>query len=124
LQDLELGIQVNLASYDKNKKPKDIYSEILEPVNNAINKFGEENELEYGSLEFVKIIRKIMKIIAMTKVYNITNYGIREQIYSRLDKEKKDDENKNIIDSIASDIIGGLKKKIIHNKKRCFYMPS
>lgn len=112
MQDLELGIQVNLASYDKNKKPKDIYSEILEPVNNAINRYGEENELEYGSLVFVKIIRKIMKIIAMTKVYNVTKYGIREQILSKLNKEEKKDEGDiNSIDSIASDIIGGLKKK-------------
>jgi hypothetical protein len=95
---------------------------LLEPINNAINKFGEENILEYNALSLVKIIRKIIKIIAMTKVYNVTRYGITEQILSKLDKIKKDDEDIDIIDSIASDIISGLKKKKDFFTKRDIYI--
>jgi DNA-directed RNA polymerase len=43
LQDLELGTKVNLASYDESKGPNDIYSELIDPINNAINKYGEDN---------------------------------------------------------------------------------
>ena len=58
----------------------------------------------------------------MTKVYNVTRYGITEQIISKLDKAKQDDEDTDIIDSIASDIIGGLKKKKDFFTKKDIYI--
>jgi DNA-directed RNA polymerase, mitochondrial len=81
LQDLELGSTVNLVP---ENYPRDIYSELLEPINEAINNYGEENN-EYHSLSLVKLNRKIIKTSIMTKVYNVTTYGIKNQIKSKLE---------------------------------------
>jgi DNA-dependent RNA polymerase len=105
LQDLELGIKVNLVS---ENHPRDLYSELLDPINKAINSYGEDNT-KYNSLSSVKLTRKIIKQSIMTKVYNVTVYGIREQIKSKLDI-LNDNEIPKLSDNLNTEIKNNLKK--------------
>lgn len=86
LRDLELGISVNLTPYQEDK-PNDIYSELIDPINKAINKYGEENS-KYANLSLIKLNRKIIKTSIMTKVYNVSTYGIAKQVESKLESKK------------------------------------
>jgi DNA-directed RNA polymerase len=83
MKDLELGCHVNLLPNLEKDEPNDIYSVLVDPINKAINKYGEEN-LEYSSLSLVKFNRKILKESIMTKLYNVTQFGITEQLKSKL----------------------------------------
>jgi hypothetical protein len=108
LQDLELGTKVNLVP---NEYPKDIYSELLEPINEAINKYGEDND-KYYPLSLIKLNRKIIKQSIMTKVYNVTTYGIKEQIKSKLDPLETDSiEVPKLIENMNDQIKNTLKKE-------------
>jgi hypothetical protein len=52
-------MKVNLISQTKKDKVEDIYSELIDPINKAINKFG-ENSKEFS--DFKKIKYKSFKI--------------------------------------------------------------
>jgi len=105
LQDLELGTKVNLASYDIKASPNDIYSETIEPINKAINSYGKDpNNKEFSSLSLVKLNRKIIKHIFMTKVYNISLIGISSYLRSKLEHFSK------VTEIIDSDLKNNLKK--------------
>jgi DNA-directed RNA polymerase len=90
MKDLELGANTNLISSKMEDKPEDIYETLLEPINNAINEFGEEN-VEYPMLSLVKLTRKEVKIPIMTKVYNVTKYGISNQLQSIFKMNNEED---------------------------------
>jgi DNA-directed RNA polymerase len=107
LQDIELGSKVNLTSFNEKEGPKDIYSELLEPINKSINKYGEEN-LSYSILSLVKLNRKIIKQSIMTKVYNVSEYGISLQLKSKLEKIRE--ENCILNEKITKDIKNNLTK--------------
>jgi len=79
LLDLELGISVNLSPYNQEDGPNDIYSDLIEPINKAINNYGENNP-KYDSLSLIELNRKIIKTSIMTKVYNVSQYGIARLI--------------------------------------------
>jgi DNA-directed RNA polymerase len=81
MKDLELGVNTNLIESTIEDKPGDIYETLVEPINKAINKFGEENK-EYSLLSLVKLSRKEVKSPIMTKVYNVIKYGISNQLQS------------------------------------------
>jgi DNA-directed RNA polymerase, mitochondrial len=93
LLDLELGTSVNLSPYNQDDKPNDIYSELLIHINKAINKYGEP-KIEYEKFSLIKLSRSDVKTSVMTKVYNVSQYGIAKQLenkfkssdYSKLDK--------------------------------------
>jgi hypothetical protein len=89
MKDLELGVNTNLVESSIDNKPGDIYESLLEPINNAINKFGKEN-MEYGILSLIKLNRKEIKTPIMTKIYNVTKYGISNQLQSALKIENED----------------------------------
>jgi len=89
LQDFELGSKVNLIPQSDNQPVEDIYSEIIKPINLALNNYGKEN-LDYINLSLIKLNRKILKLSIMTKVYNVTNYGMAEQIRNHLKVETND----------------------------------
>jgi hypothetical protein len=119
MKDIELGYHVNLVPKSKSKakenilidKPEDFYKELVEPINEAINKYGEENH-EFFNLSLVKFDRKILKQSIMTKVYNVTNYGISDQIKSNLTKSgatKAYKNNINITNNIEKGIVTNLK---------------
>lgn len=118
LLDLELGISVNLTPYQEDK-PNDIYSELIEPINKAINKFGEENP-DYIALSLIKLNRKIIKTSIMTKVYNVSQYGIARQIEDKLEEKKNKSDNNETIKKISSELSSSLKKNSIN----LFFVPA
>jgi DNA-directed RNA polymerase len=110
LQDLELGIKVNLVTYNDETQPRDIYSELIEPINKAINSYGEKN-IEYSNLSIIKLDRKIIKYIVMTKVYNVTLHGISDHLKSKFIKIENED--------ITEEIVKEFKLKL--GKKSNYY---
>jgi DNA-directed RNA polymerase len=113
LLDLELGISVNLTPYNQEDGPNDIYSDLISPINKAINKYGEEN-YEFSGLSLVELNRKIIKTSIMTKVYNVSQYGIAKQIESKLEIKENDSA---VIEQISTDLSKSLKQ----NKKLNIY---
>ena len=113
LLDLELGISVNLSPYKQEEGPNDIYSDLIDPINKAINRFGEENQ-NFNNLSLIKLNRKIIKTSIMTKVYNVSQYGIARQIESKLESK----EDTSAIEQISSDLTSSLEK----NKKLKLYI--
>ena len=87
LKDYDLGSKVNLIAQNDNDVVGDIYSFILDPVNNEINKFGIENS-EFSHFTSLKLERKDIKQPTMTKLYNVTIYGMKEQLKSNFDSIK------------------------------------
>jgi len=110
MQDLELGSHVNITPHDDKDKPGDIYSEVVEPINKELNRIGEE-ELEYYNLSLVKFERKTLKQSIMTKVYNVTHYGIAQQLKSKMDLIKVEEKRETAIEEIKKALIKNLKKK-------------
>lgn len=84
LRDFELGEKVNITP---KEKPEDLYESLVEPINNLINKYGDEN-IGYSNLSNVKINRKIVKPPIMTTTYNVTVKGVADQIKNSLTKIK------------------------------------
>jgi len=63
---------------------------MIEPINNAVNKFGEEN-LDHSQLSDFKFSRSILKRSIMTQVYNVSPVGIKGQLKSHFKKIKIND---------------------------------
>jgi hypothetical protein len=111
LQDLELGSKVSLVPYKEEDKPGDIYSELVVVINEAINKYGREN-INFVNLSLIKLNRNILKQSILTKVYNVTRFGIAEQLKSKLNKIDVDKvDNKDIAFQVESKIKSKLKRK-------------
>jgi hypothetical protein len=83
LKDEELAKKVNLTPQTNSDSVKDIYSEIKDDINKAINKYGIMNP-DFSYLTDVKLTRDILKVSIMTKVYNVTTYGISKQLQNKL----------------------------------------
>ena len=83
LLDKELAKKVNLTPQTNSEDVQDIYSEIMVDINKAINKYGILNP-DFSSLTDVKLTRDILKVSIMTKVYNVTTYGIALQLQNKL----------------------------------------
>lgn len=79
--DKELAKKVNLTPQTNSENVQDIYSEIMVDINKAINNYGILNP-DFSSLALadVKLTRDNLKVSIMTKVYNVTTYGIAEQL--------------------------------------------
>lgn len=105
LRDLELGSRVNLVSSTHSDIPADIYSSLLDPINNAINKFGEDN-IDYSHFALIKFNRKNIKQSIMTKVYNVTTFGISNQLKNNIDIVNEEQNLK-----ISEDLKSNLKYK-------------
>lgn len=86
LRDFDLGSKVNLTFDENIDKVGDIYSEMLQPINKAINDYGLNNP-NYGNLSLVKLNRKNIKQSIMTKTYNASIPGMVEQIKDKLIKK-------------------------------------
>nr|QWO71391.1 RNA polymerase [Arthromyces claviformis] len=85
MKDLELGANTNLLPSNKEDKPEDIYSVLLDHINKKINEYGNKYP-EYGILKLIKLTRKEIKTSVMTKVYNVTIYGMAQQLKTILAK--------------------------------------
>lgn len=104
LLDLELGITVNLSPYNQEDKPNDIYSELLIHINKAINKFGDDDN-EYEKFSLIKLNRSDIKTSVMTKVYNVSKYGMAKQLENKFKSTDYSD-----LDDISKELIKSLKK--------------
>ena|ERR1700712_3742419 len=82
LLDYELASHVNLLEDDK---VKDVYKNLVKPINKAINIYGLDNS-EFYNLTYVKLTRKELKTLIMTKTYNVTTFGMRGQLMDKFDK--------------------------------------
>lgn len=89
MQDIVLASKVNLI-FSKNPLkaetgPSDIYNELRGPINDEIRKTGLIYP-EYRSLNYVNLTRKMVKTPIMTRTYNVTRSGIRDQLMSNFEK--------------------------------------
>lgn len=100
MKDLELGGDTNLLPSKRENKPNDIYTVLLEHINKKINQYGFQNP-EFGILSLVNLTRKEIKSSIMTKVYNVTIYGISQQLQSIF--KKINDSNNNNENTIKDD---------------------
>ena len=135
--DLELGTDVNLNSFDENNCSNDIYTKLVDPINMAINKYGMENQ-NFFNLRNVKFNRKILKTSIMTKVYNVTAYGIAQQLKSKLENISQNlskngfnlEKIKTIINFNSSSleiekiILSEISKNLVKNKYEFYIAPS
>ena len=106
IKDYELGSRVNLIPSSESDSVGDIYSDMLDPINEEINKYGKEKLGDFLKFKDIVLTRQIIKHSIMTKVYNVTNYGIEKQLESKLEKievDVKDDlqENKKSLKSVV-----------------------
>lgn len=124
MKDLELGVNTNLLPQTEDDIPEDIYSYLLNIINEAINNYGKEH-IEYNILTFVKLERKHIKAPIMTKVYNVTKYGISRQLQAILKGEDVDllilEEKEKVIDEISNELEENIKS---NKKKTRFICPS
>lgn len=104
LKDFETGSKVNLIPQKSSDKVSDLYSELIEPINGAINKFGrEEKGFEYFQL--IKLDRSHIKPPIMTKVYNVSVVGIADQLRSVFKKYKYNKLEKFLVPTIDNNTI-------------------
>lgn len=113
MQDLELGTHVNLTPYKNKDKPDDIYSQIVTPINEAINNYGYDNN-NYFNLQNLKFTRKILKQSIMTKVYNVSQYGIAKQLENNLEN----------VELIKNNIQNELKLSKSFKKEKMYKAPT
>jgi|GEM_PF-1290246 len=85
IKDFESGKKVNLIPQKKSDTVGDIYSDLLEPVNQAINLHGEINE-DCSEFTKIKLSRDNIKQPIMTKVYNVSTVGIADQLRNSFEK--------------------------------------
>jgi len=132
LKDLELGTNTNLLISTTKERPNDVYTYLLDPINSEINKLG-ENDPNYSTLSLVKLSRREVKRAIMTKVYNVTIYGISHQLQDLFktvfekDSNISSDQNLNSFDDKLS--LESIKtveadlKKDIKNKDTIYICP-
>jgi DNA-directed RNA polymerase len=90
LLDFELASQVNLI---ESNKVNDIYKSLINPINKAINDYGMNNSIKYSNFTYVRLSRRELKSVIMTKSYNVTTHGIKGQLLGKFEES----ENKRII---------------------------
>ena len=81
LEDVDLGLNVNINDTSNSEDPKDIYTFLINPILDKIKLFVKSNKEYYNFLN-LKIDRSFIKKIVMTIPYSVTIYGIKEQICS------------------------------------------
>lgn len=89
LLDEELAKSVNVIPNNIDRV-SDIYTEMLEPINENITNFVKDNP-EYKNLGLIKLKRKNVKTPLMTVTYNSTGHGRSLQLASTFKKVKIDD---------------------------------
>lgn len=84
--DLELSKYVNLIN--TNDDVNDFYSAVIPKINKAIND-SSKNEINTFKFKNISLTRDLLKKVIMTKSYNVTTFGITEQLKSKLEKVPK-----------------------------------
>lgn len=84
--DTTLAQEVNLIESDS---VSDLYQNMVPRINKCINAIG-QSDLNLSKLALVKLTRKEIKSIIMTKSYNVTTFGIIEQLKASVENIKTD----------------------------------
>ena len=100
IADSNLGYNVNLTGL--NDKPEDFYSYLVEPINQAINKFG-KSDPEFSALQDLYLDRKALKRPIMTQNYNVSIFGMKDQLFELLNVEEYIDLTDEIMGQIERD---------------------
>lgn len=90
IRDTELANLVNIKPQTDTDKVADFYSELVKPINKAINEYGKKNS-EFRELQTVYLPRQLLKQPIMTKNYNVKVYGISQQLKNKLPVTKLDE---------------------------------
>lgn len=109
MKDLDLAENVNLKPQMPMDRVKDLYTDLLEIINEEISNVGYSTGSLYPFLKYVELTRDIVKHPIMTILYNVSIFGIREQITGKLTEVKF------VIDKKDSD---ENQKKELRKKKR------
>jgi len=120
LKDVELGAMVNLSSSTEHDTPADVYTYLLKYINEAIHKYGEDNS-EFSHFKLIELTRQIVKNPIMTKVYNVTRYGISQQLQNKMVSYIENVENEIIdkfIDNLESYEYASNAAKLDNNKTK------
>ena len=93
IKDCELAKEVNLIPDLEKTSPADIYEALRTPINEKIRRLGREDPT-FSNLEYVELSRSDVKQPIMTKTYNVSQYGVKEQltnIFSKVTSDNKKD---------------------------------
>ena len=85
IKDCKIGKKVNLKEQTDEDKVEDIYSELIEPINKAINTYNKK-DIDYIKFKDIKLSREHVKKPIMTKNYNVSVIGIADQLRSSFKK--------------------------------------
>ena len=87
MRDDILAPNVNLDEQTYKDVVSDVYSILSKPINEEIRRVGRDNPI-YENLSEVNLPRKILKRSVMTTAYNVSIFGIKEQIASFFKSKK------------------------------------
>ena len=87
MKDVDLAEEVNLINKEGIDVPADIYETLRTLINEEIRRVGREEPL-YPNLQFVNLSRKDIKQPIIYKTYNVTRYGVKEQLIVCFTKNK------------------------------------
>lgn len=90
IKDKDLAEEVNLAPKNESDVPADIYNTLVDPINDAIHAKGEEDS-KYNKLKLVKLSRNDVKHPIMTRTYNVTVMGVKDQLISKFKNNSSKD---------------------------------
>jgi DNA-directed RNA polymerase len=85
MKDIDSASRVNLIEQNNDDPVADIYSDVVGPVNEALNKFGLENMQTHSHFTRIKLTRKEIKPLVMTKPYNASIFGMTQQLANSFD---------------------------------------
>ena len=87
MRDERLGAEVNLIEQNHNSPSADIYTKLLEPIVEEVRRIG-QIDFKYNKLENIVLNRTNVKKSIMTKPYNASIIGMRDQLASSFEKIK------------------------------------
>ena len=80
IKDYDIGKTVNLVTQLNEDKVNDIYTIILDIVNKEIQELGNKKDSEYPKFKHLILNRNDIKSPVMTKTYNVTLIGMKNQL--------------------------------------------
>lgn len=90
MKDLDSASRVNLIEQNTDELVADIYSDVVGPVNEALNKFGLENMQTHSHFTKLQLTRREIKPLVMTKPYNASIFGMTQaNLFELTDKAKE-----------------------------------
>ena len=101
IQDIDLAKEVNLISDDKDDQIKDFYSKMVPIINKSLQDLGNK-KLGFEIFKQIHLTRSDLKQAIMTLNYNVSLFGMKEQIGSQLGVE--------VTEKILEDNVGTPKK--------------